>query len=316
MQMVNLPPEFTVRPPNNDDVQTVYDLIVACDIAEYGEPDSSIGDLMDEWSSMRLERDAWLLYDQGDELVGYAAVFDEGDYFVFDFFTHPDYEGSELAKYLLGLCEAHTREQLSTEGVETPGKLRVITPNVNKVEQNILQEAGFQIHKFYFRMQIELGEAPVEQTWPKDYHIRTINPGEEDRMVYEFVKTAFQRPGRVFPPLDGWKGYMMRPDHFNPDLWFLLFIGSELTAVALCYDYPEYGWLRQLGVDASLRRRGIGSALLQHTFHVFYKRGHKTVALGVDSERPDAYRLYENVGMQCVRQYNEYEKMIEVNDNG
>jgi hypothetical protein len=80
MQMVNLPPEFTVRPPNNDDVQTVYDLIVACDIAEYGEPDSTIGDLMDEWSSIRLERDAWLLYDKGDELVGYAAVFDEGDF--------------------------------------------------------------------------------------------------------------------------------------------------------------------------------------------------------------------------------------------
>lgn len=40
-------------------------------------------------------------------------------------------------------------------------------------------------------------------------------------------------------------------------------------------------------------------------------RGHKKVALGVDSTRPKAQLLYENVGMVCVRRFDEYHKAVE-----
>lgn len=313
--MVKLPPNLTVRPPNLDDIQTVYGLILACDIAVYGEPDSAVGDLKDEWSSIHLERDAWLVYD-ADKLIGYAAVFAEGHHFVFDFFTDPDYAVDELATYLLDLCEAHVREMLSVEKIKTPGKARVIVPSVSDMKVQIVQGAGYKIHKYYFRMQIELVKPPVIPSWPKNFFIRPMLAGEDDQLVYDFVRTAFQHPGRIFPSFDRWQGYMMRADHFNPDIWFLLFKGDELIGVALCYDYPEYGWVRQLGVVQSLRRKGIGSAMLRHVFGIFYNRGHKKVALGVDSERPDACRLYENMGMQRVRQYDEYEKLIEVRENG
>ena len=108
---------------------------------------------------------------------------------------------------------------------------------------------------------------------------------------------------------------MMRPDHFVPELWFLYFEGDELTGVALCYEYPDCGWVRQLAVAESQRKRGIGSALLRFTFIKFHERGYRKVALGVDSERIDAYNLYENVGMERIRQYDEYEKVIEGGDD-
>ena len=93
-------------------------------------------------------------------------------------------------------------------------------------------------------------------------------------------------------------------------IWFLLFDGEDLIGVALCYDYADYGWVRQLGVAPSRRRQGLGSALLQYAFRVFFERGHRKVALGVDSERPTAQALYENVGMECVRRYDEYQKPL------
>lgn len=94
------------------------------------------------------------------------------------------------------------------------------------------------------------------------------------------------------------------------DLWFLLFDREELIGAALCYDYTEFGWVRQLAVAPSWRRQGVGSALLQHAFRIFIQRGHKKVALGVDSARPRAQSLYENVGMKCVRRYDEYHKAL------
>lgn len=308
--------DITIRSPKIDDAQSVYQLIVTCDIAEYGEPDSTLGDLLDEWSSINLGRDAWLVYAQNELLVGYAAVFAEGDHFMFDFFTHPDVGKGWLVIYLLERCEAHAKQLLLLEGDEKFGKVRVIIPSVNESERELVQKAGYEINKYYFRMQIEMHEPPRDVSWPKDFNIRIIVPGKDDAHVYEFVRAAFQRPGRTFPAYDRWKGYMMRADHFERDLWFLLFSGVELIGVALCYDYSEYGWVRQLAVSETWRRKGIGSMLLHYVFRVFYERGHQKVALGVDSERSNAYRLYENVGMQRVRQYNEYEKGIQVNELG
>lgn len=58
------------------------------------------------------------------------------------------------------------------------------------------------------------------------------------------------------------------------------------------------------------RGQGVGSALLQHTFRIFFQRRHKKVALGVDSTRPQAQTLYENVGMACVRRFDDYHKPL------
>jgi ribosomal protein S18 acetylase RimI-like enzyme len=103
---------------------------------------------------------------------------------------------------------------------------------------------------------------------------------------------------------------MMRPDHFSPELWFLAYHREALVGAALCFDYPQYGWVRQLGIVQTWRRKGLGSALLQNAFQVFYQRGHKQVALGVSSENPDAYSFYEKIGMRRVRQYDEYQKNL------
>ena len=102
----------------------------------------------------------------------------------------------------------------------------------------------------------------------------------------------------------------MREDHFIPDLWFLLFADNEIIGAALCYDYEEFGWVRQLAVSQNWRMRGLGAALLQHSFHCLYSRGHHRVVLGVEAENLDALRFYEQVGMHRVRQYNEYIKQI------
>ena len=87
----------------------------------------------------------------------------------------------------------------------------------------------------------------------------------------------------------------------------MLFHQEELIGAALCYDYEDYGWVRQLGVSTAWRGQGLGSSLLRHVFRIFFQRGRRTVALGVDSKNPKAYSLYEKVGMACVRRYDEYQ---------
>ena len=66
-----------------------------------------------------------------------------------------------------------------------------------------------------------------------------------------------------------------------------------------------------LSVRRPWRRKGLGMALLYHSFGEFYRRGTRKVGLDVDSQNlTGATRLYERVGMRVNRQYDSYEKEL------
>ena len=71
------------------------------------------------------------------------------------------------------------------------------------------------------------------------------------------------------------------------------------------------GWIRTLGVRRSWRKRGLGEALLLHSFTDFYGRGMKIIGLGVDAQNPTgATRLYQKVGMHAASEFVTYEKEL------
>ena len=71
------------------------------------------------------------------------------------------------------------------------------------------------------------------------------------------------------------------------------------------------GWVNILGVRRPWRKRGIGVALLEHSFGEFYRRGILKAGLGVDAESlTGALRLYEKAGMHVHLIFDNYEKTI------
>ena len=53
-------------------------------------------------------------------------------------------------------------------------------------------------------------------------------------------------------------------------------------------------------VNEAWRRRGLGEALLRHSFLTFRARGSEGVELKVESQNLGAICLYERVGMRVV----------------
>ncbi len=239
-------------------------------------------------------------------MAGYAAV-SSGRVYSIDFYTLPRPDKLALSISLLQMCEARAKELQAQ-------KVMTFLPHVNQVDRQAVEAAGFKAERYHFRMQIEFDAPPPAPKWPEGIELCTIAPGQDDRRVYDFIQEAFERPGRTPPPFEQWRDFMMRPDHFSPKLWWLAFYQGKLVGANLCFDYPQHGWVRQLGVAPPLRKQGLGGALLLHCFGVFYARGHKQVALGVDSENERAVHFYEGVGMHCVRQYDEYHKSFGIDE--
>jgi ribosomal protein S18 acetylase RimI-like enzyme len=91
--------------------------------------------------------------------------------------------------------------------------------------------------------------------------------------------------------------------------------GDEVAGISLCpphsIDDSEVGWVGTLGVRRPWRKRGLGLALLRHSFNEFYRRGKRKVGLGVDAENlTGALRLYENAGMHVEQAFDQYEKEL------
>jgi GNAT superfamily N-acetyltransferase len=73
--------------------------------------------------------------------------------------------------------------------------------------------------------------------------------------------------------------------------------------MSLCFekshDDPGLGWVGTLGVCRPWRKRGLGLALLRHSFSELYRHGQRRIGLGVDAESlTGATRLYLKAGMQ------------------
>ena len=105
----------------------------------------------------------------------------------------------------------------------------------------------------------------------------------------------------------------MMGEGFDHSLRFLAMEGDEIAGISLCrpksYDDPEMGYVNILAVRRAWRKRGIGLALLQHSF------ANSTDAasqgwFGMDAETTGAVKLYENAGMHVHLAFDLFGKMV------
>ena len=106
-----------------------------------------------------------------------------------------------------------------------------------------------------------------------------------------------------------------RHAHDGEGRYWITMDGEEIAGLNYCRPHfhadQELGWVASLGVRRPWRKRGLGLALLRHSFHEFYRRGKRKVGLGVDAENlTGALRLYEKAGMRVHQTHDRYEKEI------
>ena len=107
-------------------------------------------------------------------------------------------------------------------------------------------------------------------------------------------------------PRESWD-HLDKESDFRPDLSFVALADGEVVGYARNAVYPEdwetvgrkEGWVEQLGVRRSWRRRGVASALLAASMQAFLDDGLDHAALAVDTDNPTgAYGLYQRLGFR------------------
>ena len=309
-----LPEGYEVRRPTMDDVEAVSDLLNVCDIAEYGEPDITLDDLRTEWQAptFHLDSDAWMIIAPGGKLVGYADMGQRQHAKIYTFVrVLPAYAGQGIGEHLLQLAEAWGCRHMAEADPQVRVTLNSWASFNNEVAQQRLERAGYKVIRRHWRMEIDMEAAPPKAEWPEGVTVRTFQPGME-RQVFEMIDTAFQDHwGHMPGNFEEWRHWTIERETFDPTLWFLAFEGEQIAGGSLCTTFMDIGWVDTLAVLRPWRRKGLGMALLLHSFGEFYRRGRRKVGLGVDSQNlTGAARLYERAGMHVARQYISYQKEL------
>jgi mycothiol synthase len=302
---VKLPDGYSLRRPTLGDAASAAAVMTAAD--DRAEEITS-DDVAREWYGLDLETDIWLLETNG-ALAATALLLKRGeDHVASECFVHPEHAGRGVGSALLALIEGRARE-LAPGGRLTNGVLAS-----NQAAVDLLERNNYRPVRHFFRMAVELKEPPPEPQWPAGLEPRAFGRGHVERFHAASEEAFAEEWGRSPRTLEQFLRDRVDAPGASLNLWLGVWEGDEIVATLIC-DARRYGmgWIASIGVRPAWRRRGLGLALLHHAFGEFWRRGERTIGLGVDAENPTgATRLYERAGMHAVFDAVVYEKQLGV----
>jgi len=312
-----LPTGYTLRAPREEDIPVVLTLLRETDDAEFGQHDEwTVEDIRHDWTTIDPAQDAWLILTPEGALAGYAAVFNQGHGKIFgDGYVHPTQHERGIGTAMIYLCETRARELVSTAPEGARVSIGFGANGLNEQASELFTYEGYAPIRNFYRMRIDMTEAPEAPVWPEGVTVRTLATGDaalaDQRAVFDAVEEAFaDHWGHVPRSFENWIERTHRED-FDPRLWYIAEEDGQIAGVSLCRQMTDTGFLNTLGVRRPWRKRGLGMALLLHTFGEFYRRGQRTVVLGVDAQNlTGALQLYERAGMHVAMRFTSYEKEL------
>ena len=279
-------------------------------------------ELKHEWETpgFDVERDAFLVETGDGWIVGYEEFFNEHEHAKLrtDGYVHPEFKGRGIGTALLRTVEQRAREEMTLAEPGVRVALQSIIDNRDLASHDLHRNEGYQPLRYHWRMEIVLDGPPPEPKLPEGIELRPFIKGEHDVQVWQAQNEAWRDHwGSHDVTLEEWKRSRFEDPEFDPTLWQIAWDGEEVAGFSLNRYRMGIGWIRTLGVRRPWRKRGLGEALLLQSFGEFYKRGTKTIGLGVDAQNPTgATRLYLKVGMHAASEYVTYEKELRAGRHG
>lgn len=282
---------FRLRSPALADAGAVLGVLQARDVADLGEPDFTLEDVLDQWraSEFDLAADAAVAVDADGRVLGYATLSTHGALAIVD----PAREGEGVGSTLLQWCEQRARDtQRSVHRQWVAGS--------NESGHALLARAGYQYVRSYWRMGRKLESALRAPEPPTGVIVEPVDGARDAQALYEANEAAFATTADYeAESFIAFQEEHLSAHDFDPSLSRVARREGRLVGFLLArrWEQDGVGFVDLLGVDPAERRRGLGATLLRCAFAAFAAAGLNEAQLGVASDNSRALALYERVGM-------------------
>jgi mycothiol synthase len=296
-----------LRVARPDDAEPAAELLNAIAMEQYGEPDVSAEELRSFLEMPMLEV---VVAERDGQIVGCSDRRREEvrDRCWLDVRVH---EGeAELAEQMLTDIERRAMPD-----VDPGARAMTYVASVDETVRGVVEAAGYSLIRSSYHMAITLDQL-AEPVWPDGLELTPFDPERDEAAVHATVQESFRDHWEhIDRSLEEWRTFMIETPGFDPSFWFLAREDGEVAGVSLCRVHwsgdSEHGYVSTLGVRRPWRKRGLGLALLQHSFNEMARRGMTRASLDVDAESlTGAVALYERAGMHVERRFDCYLKKL------
>lgn len=312
-----LDPSLNLRPARWSDLNAVAKL--THDVAEM-EGDASFvltaEELANAWKGegFSVERDVFVVETRDGRMVGSEEFYSEQDRCKFkaDGCVHPEFRGLGIGTSLLEKAGERAQAEMELAESDVRVRIRSLINNKDETAHALFRAEGYSPIRYYWRMEIKLQEALPTVTFPAGIELRPFVKDQHAVAVWQANNEAFRDHwGSHDRTYEDWSHVIFGNPNFDPTLWMIAWDGSQVAGFSQNRFRMGIGWIGTIGVCRPWRNTGLGLALLQHSFGEFYKRGMKTIGLGVDAQNPTgATRLYKKAGMVPASEFVTYEKEL------
>lgn len=297
---------FRVEAAVAADAAAVTAVRVALETSLYGRSSLSQADVEDEWLDLDLERNARVVRD-GERVVGFGAVRQEGELWEAEGFAHPDALGRGIGALIATGLEEHAARCGAR-------RIHTVAFEVDAAARGLLQSLGYSVVRVFREMRIELQTPPPGPDWPDGLRVVAFDVERDALEFHAACEEAFVDHWEHTPrEFELWSRSHIGSQRFDPTLWCVVRSGDEIAAGTICAgDTYGGGWVHVLFTRRAWRKHGVGAALLSDSFARFWERGEHSIGLGVDAASDTgAFRLYERAGMSPKLGFVVYEKELD-----
>lgn len=312
MQTSTLPDGFWVRPAIAGDLEAVLQVLIAQEMADFGQPLSDKESLQRSWyaEGFNLQTDTWVVGTPNGRIVGYACAKGRGRVRLFaNVWLLPKYTGRGIGGFLLHCAEMRAGEWIAeaSPGARVTMGASWISER-NQRAQRLLERYDYKNIYSFAHMQLDLDKPPAATVLGDGIVILPFHSYEDAQACYAADEEIAQdERGHVPLTLEEWRQRKIS----ETTLMFLAWDGNEVAGLVSGEIMRDQGWIGHLGVRRPWRKQGLGMALLRRIQEEFYQRGLPKMTLNVDIlSSTGAFRLYERAGMRTFFQYHTYEKEL------
>jgi mycothiol synthase len=264
------------------------------------EPFATLAEQRESWERDGFDpaRDVWVAVED-EAVVGYGELTAGQDVRVS---VLPERGGTGIHESVLRTLEEAAR------GRGMPWVTAIAT-DADAAALTAYRADGWTPSREVWRMWVEHDTEPPPAVFPEGVTARTYTDQDSER-VHGLLDAAYLGWDDEYVPVAHgvWLAFMTSGSDFDPECWFLAETDEQLAGVCLNWST---GWVKDLAVQPEWRRRGLGEALLRHTFRELFRCGTRRIGLKVDSNNgTGAPRLYERLGFVTDRRYTMFLKRL------
>ncbi|MGH8934704.1 MAG: GNAT family N-acetyltransferase [Acidimicrobiia bacterium] len=236
--------------------------------------------------------------------------------------VEPAHRGLGLGSFVLAWLEARAAEALEgVPGYGLPKVLRASSPIDLADRIALLEGHEYRRIRYWDTLRRDLSRPFPEAKVPPGLELLAWSRDWERSTMRAWEESFAENWGHAPATFDEWQPTHSGDPAFREDLSFLMIDGAQVAGFSLSYLSPEenaatgieQGWIGQIGVRHSWRRRGLGTALVCRVLRAFREEALDYATLDVDVDNPArAHRLYQRLGFERVRRTVFFAKQLQV----